>query len=713
MTRNRPTAAMLALLAPTILVGCPDDAPIDPGGSSSSSEGESTVEPPNPTVPTTSVDTTVADSGSSSSSGEPPGSTSSDSGELPPPMPADFVVTIENVSNTGLMWSPISPGVWANHDANVDVLFELDVPDDDEGLEPLAEDGDPTALAAAVAGHVGVAQAEVFDTPVGADAPAPILPGERYEFTFTATPPSRLSFAMMLGASNDLVVSTAPAGLGLFAGGGQVLSERDVSSLLRVYDAGTERNQAPGQGPWQAVHGGSPDIGPGETDGVYPVERSTRAIPLGPDLVQVSVDDDPLMPGMLFISITNVSQDRGTLVTPLSSLVWALHTEATGFFTEGGTASPELEALAEDGDPTLLEAALTGSAEVDAHAVVPGPILPGQTIELAFEPIPPFPRLSLAAMVGQTNDAFLAVGPGGIPMFDEAGALRSEDEIEADLVAALTAWDAGTEANEVPGVGPNQAPRQPSPGTGPADAVFTSVQRYSDVTNDLAGASAGGWLSVEVSEMGGDYTLTITNTSDTTAFPGLLSPTAWAVHDDTVSLFELGMPASPALELLAEDGDPSGLLGDLAGMAGVAMAGVVDTVAGPGMPPPPGPLAPGESYEIVVTPDATFRLLSFAGMITPSNDTFAAVRSVALLDDAGNPRPAADVAADLAAELQAWDAGTEGDQAGAAGRDMAPLGTPDTGPGNGTGLVREADADEIWSVPEAAGVVRVTVAPVR
>lgn len=30
-------------------------------------------------------------------------------------------------------------------------------------------------------------------------------------------------------------------------------------------------------------------------------------------------------------------------------------------------------------------------------------------------------------------------------------------------------WDAGTEVNEEPGVGPNQAPRQPAPNTGPSE----------------------------------------------------------------------------------------------------------------------------------------------------------------------------------------------------------------------------------------------------
>jgi hypothetical protein len=554
-----------------------------------------------------------------------------------------------------------------------------------------------------------VAQAEAFDTPEGAGGPGPLLPGETYQFTFTAEPFTRLSLATMLGASNDLVVASGPAGIGLFAGGGQVLGERDVTSSLRIYDAGTERNQAPGQGPWQAVHGGSPDIGLAEAPGVGPAERSTRAIPLGPDLVSVTVDDDPKLPGTLIITITNVSQTRGALVTPFSSLVWAMHTDTVGLFVEGDPASPELEALAEDGDPDPFDALLGGLAEVGLHDVVAGLQLPGESIQLVLETDAAFPMLSFAAMVGQTNDAFLAVGPAGVQLVDGLS-LRSEDDIEADILAALTAWDAGTEANEVPGAGLNQAPRQQAPDTGPDDTQFTVVGRYSDVTNDLAGNSAGGLLEVTVAENGGDYTITITNVSDTTAFPGLLSPTVWALHDDTVTLFDEGMDASPDLELLAEDGDPSGLLGDLMGMGGVDIAGVVDTPLGLGMP---GPLAPGDSYEFTVTPGGASRFLSFAGMIAPSNDTFAASQGVALLDAGGAVRPAGVVAGDIATALLAWDAGTEGDQAGAAGRDMAPTGLPNTGPSNGNGLVREADEDEIWSLPEATGVIRVIVAPVE
>ena len=43
----------------------------------------------------------------------------------------------------------------------------------------------------------------VFDTPVGADRPGPLMPGQAYEVSFAAAPGSRISFATMFVMSND------------------------------------------------------------------------------------------------------------------------------------------------------------------------------------------------------------------------------------------------------------------------------------------------------------------------------------------------------------------------------------------------------------------------------------------------------------------------------------------------------------------------------
>jgi len=711
--RTPSTGATLTLLGSLSLPACGDDVSAT---TETDTEGTSTGSPTDSSTSLTSTDDGpgTTDTGLDTSGDGPTTAGSESTGQLPPPEPADFVVTIENVSDQGLMFSPLSPGVWVNHEANADTLFQSGVADDDEGLASLAEDGDPTALAAAVAGHNGVDQVGVFDTPVGGD-PGPLLPGDMYEFTFTAEPGTRLGLATMVMGSNDLFIASGPAGVSLFAGGGQVMGERDITDVLRVWDAGTEANQAPGQGPWQAVHGGSPDLGPAEIDqAVHMHATSTRAMPLGPDIAEVIVDQDMKNPALFHVSITNVSGTRGTMVTPLSSLVWATHDDTVSLFASGGAASPELRALAEDGDAMPMDTLLTGLAGVDENGMIPGPIMPGDTVEFSITPDFMLPRLSVATMVVESNDAFLAAGPEGIAMFDEGNALNTDNEMTEAFRANLTPWDAGTEANEVPGAGANQVLRQAAPDTGPEEVDDPTVHRYSDVTNDLAGPSLGGFLEVSVVELAGVYTVTLTNTSGATAFPGVFTPTLWAVHDDTVALFEPGMLASPSLELLAEEGDPTMLLGDVMGMAGVALAGVVDTPLTMGMPVV-GPLMPGESYEFIVTPDAVNRFLSFIGMVVPSNDTFGAMdpAGVALLDAMGMPRLAADIEADIAASLVAWDAGTEGNQAGAAGADMAPVGMLGEGPGNGLGEVRQADEDEIWSVPEPRGLIRVIVAPVQ
>ena len=69
--------------------------------------------------------------------------------------------------------------------------------------------------------------------------------------------------------------------------------------------------------------------------------------------------------------------------------------------------------------------------------------------------------LSLATMFVQSNDLFYAPAMDGIPLYDGSG-----NAVTGDMTAMLNLWDAGTEVNEEPGAGPNQAPRQSGPNTG-------------------------------------------------------------------------------------------------------------------------------------------------------------------------------------------------------------------------------------------------------
>lgn len=117
-----------------------------------------------------------------------------------------------------------------------------------------------------------------------------------------------------------------------------------------------------------------------------------------------------------------------------------------------------LESLAEDGNPLPL-----GNALVDSYPFVtvygPGdatqgysPIEPGGTTEFSVELVDD-QVVSVAFMFSQSNDVFVH------GTFGQAG----------DVTSAFELLDAGTEANQEPGFGSDQGPRQVDVNTGEAD----------------------------------------------------------------------------------------------------------------------------------------------------------------------------------------------------------------------------------------------------
>jgi len=96
----------------------------------------------------------------------------------------------------------------------------------------------------------------------------------------------------------------------------------------------------------------------------------------------------------------------------------------------------------------------------------------------------------------------------------------------------------------------------------------------------------------------------------------------------------------------------------------------------------------------------------------PSNDTFAALgpMGIALLDTSGNPRSDSDIAADIMTNLAAYESGTEANQGGALGPDMAPYqSAPNTGASEGSGRVRAIDG--VWPFPIVPQLLKVTLTP--
>ncbi|MEW5957070.1 MAG: spondin domain-containing protein [Chloroflexota bacterium] len=79
------------------------------------------------------------------------------------PAANEFVLRIENISPEGILTTsdgqsyptPFAPGVWLVHPGD-SPLFTTGAPDFGQGLEALAEDGDPSILAASLADQAGL-----------------------------------------------------------------------------------------------------------------------------------------------------------------------------------------------------------------------------------------------------------------------------------------------------------------------------------------------------------------------------------------------------------------------------------------------------------------------------------------------------------------------------------------------------------------------------
>lgn len=111
-----------------------------------------------------------------------------------------------------------------------------------------------------------------------------------------------------------------------------------------------------------------------------------------------------------------------------------------------------------------------------------------------------------------------------------------------------------------------------------------------------------------------EVTVTIENLAPETGT--YLTPTWLGVHDGSFDLYDIGAPASPELERIAEDGNADPL------SSAFTSLGFEDGVA----PGPGGPIAPGESASFTFDLDAGTgaAYLSYTSMVIPSNDAFIA-----------------------------------------------------------------------------------------
>ncbi|NIN73060.1 MAG: hypothetical protein GTO46_14255 [Gemmatimonadetes bacterium] len=387
----------------------------------------------------------------------------------------------------------------------------------------------------------------VFNTPVGAGSPAPIGPGEAYEFSFSAAPGSKLSFATMFVPSNDFFYGPGAGGINLFDMSGTPVTG-DVTSQISLWDSGTEVNQEPGLGADQPQRQSGPNTGAADPDNTVRIapddfnnlpavdqvlqvtlsvvgqtsftvrienvstnttlmtsDAGTQAVPLAPGVWVVHGGDAPLFTvgqadygdGLEALAEDGDPSTLGTalaaatgLTVPLSPGVWAVHTADAVLFTDGQADRGDgLEALAEDGDPSGLAAALSGQSGIESSgafttpdgATMPGVILPGGSYSFTITATPGA-KLSLATMFVQSNDLFYAPNEAGINLFSMSGS-----PISGDVTSQFMLWDAGTEVNQEPGIGLDQAPRQSGPDSGADESgtvrLVDDAYTYPSVSN--------------------------------------------------------------------------------------------------------------------------------------------------------------------------------------------------------------------------------------
>lgn len=339
-----------------------------------------------------------------------------------------------------------------------------------------------------------------------------IAPGSNASFTFNAGKGSYLSFATMFVQSNDLFYAPGEGGIALYDNMGNALTG-DITSMVDLWDAGTEVNQEPGVGADQAPRQSGPNTGAAENGNVQLLSavNDGYTYPMNNEVINVSLAHNG---GTEFtVTISNVS-DMGSFATPLAPGVWVVHGMGTPLFMDNMMASMGIEAMAEDGNnmildnelmpktgyvspfapgvyavhsassmplfvdgqpdagdgleglsedgtPGNLNMALESNSDVSAHGIfntpagasAAGPLFPGGTYEFEFT-ANDGDYFNFATMLVQTNDLFFAFGDGGIALYDNGS------PVTGDVTSMVSLWDAGTEVNEFPGAGNYQAPRQ-------------------------------------------------------------------------------------------------------------------------------------------------------------------------------------------------------------------------------------------------------------
>lgn len=210
------------------------------------------------------------------------------------------------------------------------------------------------------------------------------------------------------------------------------------------------------------------------------------------------------------------------------------------------------------------------------------------------------------------------------------GALAAEDVLASSSLTTLQGSEAAVSVNDQGAFIEN------------AQIVATDIMTANGIIHEIDAVI----LPPEPEVLSGTiYEVTITNVTKGQVF----SPPVAVVHRADIALFHLGQPSSGALRTMAEEGNTAPLAAEL---------GPLDQVYD--IQTATGPIMPGMSATIRVTGAGNYNLISVAGMLVQTNDTFfaAELRRPTGLDGflKNGDRNSRSTSVTMA---QAYDAGTE------------------------------------------------------
>ncbi len=356
------------------------------------------------------------------------------------------------------------------------------------------------------------------------------------------------------------------------------------------------------------------------------------------------------------VEFTNITS--GQYLTPPN---FAAHDYNVDVFQRGEQASPGVQAVAENGAvPVLAEelAAAVASRGGVSGVGGDGPLAPGASS--SFEFTTSSSRLSIVSMIICTNDGFAGLDSRRLPTRD--GQTRTY---------RLSGYDAGTEINTE-----NRIDIVPAPFCGDGEGSGESnpelaengvIKRHRTLrgVGDLPATFdwSGPVAEIQITRVDPAPTYTINVENITTG--QYLTPPNFAVHNQSVDVFQRGQKASPGVQAVAENGGVPILAAELAAAIDANGLGVSGVGQGD-----LGPLAPGAERTFTVT--SKERKLSIVSMVVCTNDGFAG------LDSRNLPRWDGD---SRTFYVRAFDAGTEVNTENRA--DIVPA--PFCGDGEGSG----------------------------